>query len=360
MGYPAFTGEPGAVTDTAPQGWPTWREAMRTALYGERGFYRTTRPGAHFRTSVHASARYGLTLTRLLVHVDEQLGHPVPVDLVDVGAGGGELSTAILRHAPEHLAGRLRVTAVDLAPAPDGLPDAVTWCDRLPAEVVGLVLANEWLDNIPLEVAEGTRCGPRLVHVDPATGTERLGAEPAEEDARWLDRWWPLREPGLRAEVGRPRCLAWAAVIRRLRRGAAIAIDYAHRREARPPYGSLAGYRDGRPVPPIPDGGCDITAHVALDACAEAGREAGATATVLTDQRTALRALGLTGARPPHDLARTDPRGYVAALCGAGEEAELIDADGLGGFGWLVQAAGIEPPACLPLLAPEAPADPVR
>lgn len=343
------------MTGAAPGEWPSWCEAMRDALYGERGFYRTSRPGAHFRTSVHASPRYALALTRLLVHLDEQLGHPDPVDLVDVGAGGGELARTMLRQAPPELAARLRVTAVDIAPPPRELPPSVTWADRLPNDVVGLVLANEWLDNIPIEVAEGTAGGPRVVHVDPATGHERIGAPPTAEDSAWLDRWWPVAEPGLRAEVGRPRCRAWAAVVRRVRRGAAIAIDYAHRREARPAYGSLAGYRDGRLVPPVPDGSCDITAHVALDACADAGREAGSTGTVLTDQRTALRALGITGGRPRHDLARIDPRGYVAALCAAGEEAELIDPDGLGGFGWLIQLAGLQPPDCLAALEPPIP-----
>jgi SAM-dependent MidA family methyltransferase len=77
--------------------------------------------------------------------------------------------------------------------------------------------------------------------------------------------------------------------------------------------------------------------------------DAGATATLLTTQRAALRALGLTGARPSIELAGRAPRDYVAALCAAGEEAELIDPAGLGGFGWLVQSAGIPIPPSLPL-----------
>jgi hypothetical protein len=86
---------------------------------------------------------------------------------------------------------------------------------------------------------------------------------------------------------------------------------------------------------------------VALDACASAGVDAGASATLLTTQRAALRALGLTGVRPPIDLARRAPQDYVAALCDAGEEAELIDPAGLGGFGWLLQSAGIPIPASM-------------
>ncbi|WP_449060527.1 hypothetical protein [Planomonospora algeriensis] len=116
-----------------------------------------------------------------------------------------------------------------------------------------------------------------------------------------------------------------------------MAVDYAHASGRRPPYGTLAGYRDGAAVPPVPDGSCDITAHVALDACAAAGERAGAATAALTTQREALRGLGLTGTRPPADLARTDPRGYLRALVRASEEAELLDPGGLGGFGWLVQ-----------------------
>ncbi|MEY7979295.1 hypothetical protein AB8O53_23615, partial [Streptomyces pilosus] len=61
----------------------------------------------------------------------------------------------------------------------------------------------------------------------------------------------------------------------------------------------------------------------------------------LLSQREALRALGLSGARPPLALASTDPAGYVRALAGAGEAAELTAPGGLGDFGWLVRAAGI-------------------
>ena len=88
----------------------------------------------------------------------------------------------------------------------------------------------------------------------------------------------------------------------------------------------------------MPDGTRDLTAHVALDACAGAGEAAGATATVLTAQGEALRGLGVGGARPGRTEAERDPAGYLAALARAGEAAELTDPGGLGGFGWLQQA----------------------
>jgi len=317
--------------------WLTWRAATERALYGEGGFYLRERPSGHFRTSVSASAVFAEAVLALLVEVDAELGRPGKLDLVDIGAGDGALVRHVLRAADPELLSRLRVTAVDLSPRPECLPAQIDWRASVPPGVHGLAIANEWLDNIPLDVAEQTPEGPRLVLVDTDTGEERLGDPPSEADRKWLARWWPLSRTGERAEIGRPRDAAWATVLSQLEQGRAIAIDYAHPVDNRPPCGTLAGYRDGAPVTPIPDGTCDITAHVALDACAEAGRRAGAISTGLSTQRDALRALGIVGVRPPHDLARADARGYLRALARASEEAELIDPSGLGGFGWLTQ-----------------------
>lgn len=88
----------------------------------------------------------------------------------------------------------------------------------------------------------------------------------------------------------------------------------------------------------MPDGSRDLTAHVALDACAAAPALPGAR---LLAQRDALRALGVTGGRPPLSQASSDPAGYVRALAAAGEAAELTAPGGLGDFGWLVQPVGV-------------------
>ena len=359
--------------------WTTWRAATQAALYGEDGFYaRGERPAAHFRTSVHVSPRYAGAILALLRHTDEALGHPDRLDLVDIGAGQGELLGQILDLAqqepvqqkparqkpaqqPPAATGpagawssfpqRICAQAVEIAPRPAGADDRIRWGPALPARIRGLVIASEWLDNIPLDVAELTPDGPRIVLVDPGSGAEQPGppAGPAEQE--WLRRWWPLHHPGERAELGHPRCAAWAGVIGRLEGGLALAADYAHARDGRPLAGTLAGFREGRAVRPIPDGSRDITAHVALDACAAAGTAAGATQTLLTTQRAALRALGLTGRRPPLSLADREPARYLAALRQAAGNAELTDPAGLGGFGWLVQAVDIPLPGALAGLA---------
>jgi SAM-dependent MidA family methyltransferase len=328
----------------------TWREAMRTALYGPAGFYaRGEPPSRHFRTSAHVSPSYAGGMLTLLREVDAALGHPGRLDLVDVGAGRGELLGQLLDEADRdrELAARIAARAVEITPRPDGLDPRIRWQASPPAAMTGLVIASEWLDNIPLDVAELTPDGPRLVLVETGSGEERPGPPPPPADLAWSRAWWPLYAPGDRSEIGRTRCQAWAGVVRRITRGLAVAADYGHEIEDRPRQGTLTGYRDGRAVRAIPDGSRDITAHVALDACADAGRKARATATLLTTQRQALRALGVTGRRPLLAQAGDDPLGYARALCQASGEAELIDAHGLGAFGWLVQAVDLDIPPSL-------------
>jgi SAM-dependent MidA family methyltransferase len=339
--------------------WLPWRAATERALYGAptggspAGFFRRERPADHFRTSAHVGGCYAGAVGRLAQAAGAQ-------HVVDVGAGDGWL----LRHLTESSAG-LALTAVELAPRPAGLPGAVRWTADLSGALAAgppgpvLVHANEWLDDVPVDVVQVAPDGtPRLVLVDPATGDERLGAPVTTgPDAAWLARWWPLAgaAPGTRAEVGRPRDVAWAAVVAALagRRhgGVALAVDYAHAGRRRPAQGSLTGYRHGRQVRPVPDGSCDVTSHVAIDAAAEAGVAAGATSSLLTTQRQALSALGVDATLPDVALARLDPHRYGAALVAANRAAELLDPGGLGGFAWLLQGVGID---VAPLLGREA------
>ncbi|GGQ29335.1 hypothetical protein GCM10010266_60910 [Streptomyces griseomycini] len=320
--------------------WRGWRAAARAALYGPGGFYRRPEgPAGHFRTSVHASPLFAGAVARLLCRVDEALGRPAVLDFVDMAAGRGELVTGVLAALPADVAARVRARAVELADRPAGLDHRIEWRTEPPERVTGLLFANEWLDNVPVDVVEVDPAGvPRLVLVR-EDGTERLGEPVAGDGARWLARWWPLGAgEGLRAEIGLPRDRAWAAAAGTLARGLAVAVDYAHAAGARPPFGTLTGFREGRETTPVPDGSCDITAHVALDACAAARALPG---TRLLSQRDALRALDLTGDRPPLELASTDPAGYVRALADASQAAELTAPGGLGDFGWLVQPVGI-------------------
>lgn len=290
-------------------------------------------------------------MVNLLRRVDDALGRPGQLDLVDVGAGRAELLAGMLAAAPADLLARLRPVAVELAPRPPGLPATIRWVDQPPSTMTGLLLATEWLDNVPIDVATvevsaepaDRADSPRYVLVD-RDGNERPGPALDERDAAWLSRWWPLPACGIRAEIGRPRDEAWAAAVATVTAGLAVAVDYGHIRAERPPLGTLTGFRSGQMVPPVPDGSRDLTAHVALDAVAAAGERVAGEPATLIDQRTALRTLGVSGTRPPMTLASTDPAAYLRALVTASESSELTDESGLGSHRWLLQPVRIADP----------------
>jgi SAM-dependent MidA family methyltransferase len=312
---------------------------MERALYGPGGFFVRERPAAHFRTSVHASPLYARAVAELLRRVDAALGHPAELDFVDMAAGGAELTVGVLACLPESVRARVRPYAVELAPRPAALDPRVTWTPQPPPGARGLLFANEYLDNVPLPVTAPDASGlPRYVEVRRSDGAERLGRPVDEPDTAWLARWWPPAA-GHRAEVGAPREAAWRQAVGTLAAGLAVAVDYGHTKGARPPDGTLTAYRDGRQVPPVPDGSCDLTAHVAMDALPG----------TLTTQRAALHALGVRGTRPPLALAAQDPAAYVRALSTATQAAELTAQGALGDFLWLTTPVG---PECENLLTP--------
>jgi SAM-dependent MidA family methyltransferase len=273
---------------------------------------------------VTASPVFAPAVRRLAGLVDNSLGQPDPFDVVDVGAGGGELLSAL-----GEVPARWRLTGVDLAPAPGGL----AWSATIPP-CAGLLIANEWLDDVPLSVLFDRR----VVEVAP-DGAERLDGPAAAPDLDWASRWWPR---GRRVEVGLSRDRAWAGAVGQLRRGLAVAVDYGHVLGDRTEFGgrrpTLTGYRDGRQVQPLPDGSCDLTSHVALDSCVAA------TGGRVIRQREALLSLGIDDTLPSRELALTEPRRYLALLQEASRAAELLDPRGLGSFGWLVCPVGMVDP----------------
>lgn len=272
---------------------------------------------------------FASAILAVVQQVDAELSHPARLDVVDVGAGRGELLTSLLGQAPPELRARLRCVAVELRSRPPELPPVIDWQPDIP-ELRGLLIAHEWLDNVPLDVGVAAAGGVRYLEVDPATGAERAGAPLQPVDAAWQRRWWPVRRDG-RVELGPSRDAAWAEVIGRITAGTALAIDYGHLHHDRPNR-TLAGFRDGRSCPPVPDGRYDVSAAVAMDALAAAGEQAGAVTVTLQQQRAALHGLGLHGRRPA--LGGAD---YAAALQRASEIATLTDPAGLGGFWWLQQ-----------------------
>ena len=189
------------------------------------------------------------------------------------------------------------------APRPADLPAHIGWTNRTPKPrtLTGVLLATEWLDNVPLDLAEVDDAGTaRYVLVDPSSGTETVGEPISIADAGWSRRWygempWPSRT---RLELGAPRDAAWATAVAALRCGYAITVDYGHTRDTRPSHGTLTAFRSGRQVAAVPDGSCDLTVHVAIDAVRAAGEAVAGMPAQLTTQREAL--IGLGCAVPVH------------------------------------------------------------
>ncbi len=298
-------------------------------------FWADESPSDHFRTSTGDEIARRMLAEAL--DLDERLGRPAEFTVLDIGAGDGDLLRRMRYLAPPGVIDRWRFVGVDLRPHPQ---DACEWIrGRAPDEVdlapvVGLVMAHEWLDELPCDVVECDLEGvPRLVLVDPE-GVESLGPALAETaDCRaygmdsaamsdWLREWWPLYAPGERAEVGIPRDRAWRWLTGLVTNGVAIATDYGHTKDSR--QSTLVGYRHGRLTSPIPDGRVNLTAHVAVDSCA-----AQVPGSTLHTQREMLPPVTPT----PADGADGPTR--ARALARASTLARLRDPRGLGSFRWL-------------------------
>lgn len=274
-----------------------WSVAWERAAVGSRGFYRTTAGNAESTFATHVTdgdlvARRIAALT--VGPLTALLERHRTVTVTDVGAGDGTLLAQLRTLLPRETAQRLTWRAVDVRPRPDRVATSVEWHQgdvRLISPRIapgpGLVVAHELLDDIPCDIVEiDDRGARRLVLVDPITGAQELG--PTLDDQRacgsrhvdgarldaWCEQWWPRREPAARVEVGVARDEAWSAIAGLVTDGIALAVDYAHvasqRADGLFDGGTLTGYRAGHLVSPIPDGSCNITAHVALDACARA------------------------------------------------------------------------------------------
>jgi SAM-dependent MidA family methyltransferase len=205
---------------------------VELALYGPGGFYtdgagQAGRRG-DFITSPEVGPLFGAVLARMLEAEWKRLGRPDEFTVVEVGAGPGTLARSIRAAAGDWLA---RYVAVEVSAAQRALhPDDVESRADLPdTPVVGVVLANELLDNVPfaLWVFDG---GWREAYVTVAgKGFAEVLSAPVIEPPAWL----PVRAPhGSRAPVQRRA----ATLVGRMRgvvdEGRVVAVDYSTARTA--------------------------------------------------------------------------------------------------------------------------------
>jgi len=274
---------------------------MALALGHPTGGYYTgprARPtrGGDFLTAPELHPIFGAALARQLEEVWDRLGRPDPFTLVEYGAGAGTLALAILAglredrsplaealvyapielntHRRSELEERTASASLPLIALPTG---AAPIAGAGAAPVAGAVVANEFLDALPVHAVEIRDGRPQEVHVGvTAAGafTELLLPPSTPAIAARLDTLVATGvtfAEGQRAEL----CLAldgWVAeVAATLSAGIVLVIDYGApapelyglRRRG----GTLMTYRDhaadGSPDAPYRDiGERDITAHV--------------------------------------------------------------------------------------------------
>jgi SAM-dependent MidA family methyltransferase len=361
--------------EIAGRGAIPFADFMALALGHAAGAYytaaasRPTRVG-DFLTAPELHPIFGAALARQVAEAWERLGRPRPFTLVEYGAGAGTLAVAILaglRDDGEPLADALRYSPVELNPHRlaelRGRASAAGLLLVEPVEldedpVAGVVIANEFLDALPVHVLEVRHGTPREVHVRVAADgafEEILGdlsADPVAERLAELEEAGIDLVEGQRLEV-RPAVAEWASEVgRRLAAGLVLVLDYGApaaelygpRRRA----GTLMTYRghaaDGSPGAQYRDvGERDLTAHVDTTAVASSLRAAGLEVLGDTSQAELLVGCGL------QDLLQRG-QGSVATAAEALElrsaVMRLLDPRHLGGFRAVLAGRGIaaEPP----------------
>ena len=319
----------------------------RAATEPGLGYYATsgsrpTREG-DFLTAPELHPFFGRIVARQLDELWRRLGSPERFVLREYGAGRGTLAETVqagLRADASGLARALAHEPVDLGTSAPADP------------VVGCILANEFLDALPVHRVDQTAAGLREVYVTWGDGWFEDDAAAPSTPAleRRLAADGVALAPGTRTEV----CLAldeWVeSAARSLERGYLLVIDYGHeagdlyapRRAA----GTLLGYRSHRTEadPYLAVGRMDLTAHVDLTALDRAAAHAGLEPAGATTQAEFVAGLGLG------DMLRAlgeDPAmGHQPYADARASVARLLDPRHLGGFAVRAWArdAPVDPP----------------
>jgi SAM-dependent MidA family methyltransferase len=363
------TAEAAVRAEIARRGPIPFARFMELALSHATGGYYTgprSRPtrGGDFLTAPELHPIFGSALARQLAECWDRLERPDPFTLVEYGAGAGTLALAIragltedrspladaLVYAPIEL-NEHRLAELHERAASAGLPLVAPRAG--PAPVAGAVIANEFLDALPVHAVE-IRDGRTLelhVGLTPAGVFTELLLPPstpaigARLEALAADGVTLVE--GQRAEL----CLAldgWVAEVAvTLSAGIVLVIDYgAPARELYGPRhraGTLMTYRehvaDGSPGAPYRDiGERDLTAHVDITTLARLLDAAGLDVLGDTTQAEFLAGCGLDDLLERERHRASD---LSAALLLRSAVMRLLDPRHLGGFRAVMAGRGI-------------------
>lgn len=356
------------MADDGPIGFDRF---MELALYGPGGFFTSGggagRAGADFLTSPEVGPLFGAVVARYLDSRWLDLGRPDPFIVVEAAAGRGALAIAVLAAEPA-CAGALRYVMVErsetlrerqgehltlddpadvLDPARSVRGPQVCSLAELPEEpIVGVVVANELLDNIPVRLFERSEQTWVEVHVGIRAGHPTRAGEtefgevvlPAPPElVRRLDTLAPGAEPGARIPLQEGAARWVTEAVGRLRAGSLLVFDYASTTGAlasRPVQEWIRTYRthERGSHPYDRPGSQDITCEVALDQLTKA-----VSPTSVSTQREWLADWGIDelveeGRRIWAENASAPSVAAFRARSRVSEAEALTDPDGLGDF----------------------------
>ena len=341
----------------------TFAGFMQRALYEPGlGYYEVpaARPGrgGDFLTAPEAHKLFGRTLASQVAECWRRLEGPPRFTLREYGAGSGALAAPLLSNlrdeAPEAYAA-LAYQPLDVNPhrlaelqarlEGDGTADRLdpgirgtpTHADAAPEPITGVVLANEFLDALPVHRLEGRHKGFVEIGVGWRDGwfTDQEIPVSTPELGAYLERVGVVLAEGRRGEVNLGIRRWIEGVGRDLERGWLIVIDYgmaaAELYSARRPDGTLKGVA-GHALERDPYrrvGRQDLSTHVDLTELELAGRDAGLVLVGATTQARFLAGLGL-GERLVS--AQQGARSIAEALETRSAAHWLLDPRGTGGF----------------------------
>jgi SAM-dependent MidA family methyltransferase len=277
----------------------TFAAFMEAALYDHaQGFYSRLRvgEGGDFVTSPHVSPVFGRLVARQVEEFWELLDRPDPFPVIEVGAGDGTLAGQVIRALDGPVRSALRYVAVDRSRAArevlgnlDGVRVAKN-LEEIDGSLVGCILANELLDNLPFHRVRGRQDEPVELFVG-LEGDEFVLVEGPPSSARVLEmaRFLPAGEETV-VRPGADTFIGQAA--RTLSRGYVWVVDYGFITAGET--GSTHGYLEQRLVEDVlsDPGSRDITAGVDFAALADHARSMGLAVWGPVTQRDALLSLG--------------------------------------------------------------------
>ncbi len=291
------------------------------------------REGADFLTAPETSPYFGRCLAIQVAECWHLLGQPANFTLWEHGAGTGTLARTLLETLREIEPAAYAATTYwldDIAPlslehARSALTDHASHvaCGAPPMGIVGMALANEFVDALPIHrvrAAHGTLGEAFVVWDEDRVAFAEIWAAPSTMQlAETLTAEAITLEEGQVTEI----CLAltsWIAnIATRLDKGYVLIIDYgdvapALYRPGRFPEGSLMCYErhTANRMPFAHVGEQDMTAHVDFTALERAAHAAGLTTLGLTTQASLLASLGLGEMLYAATQQATDAVRYIA------------------------------------------------